>query len=366
MVLPEVALAEWTEVSRPCDAGPSAIFPQPQLLFEVGEAVVPRSWYFSYGEPVTGAPPASNFAAVANWGDGTTSPATVEAGSVSDCYVVSASGHTYTNAGTYPFSYTMHDDITGLDHVLGALELSLVSDVPSPLGGTSSPKIDAAVGVPWSGLVGEFSYEDPFVLPGFYVAQIEWGDGEPSTSGTVSLERGDHTFTVSGSVTYERPFRGTISVLLWHDAALVGTWITNSVDVPGVAALDITPPVRVRLRGQPILAVIPRRVGGPIYEFVFRTNRLLSRTNSGRVEAKIEADGRTDPVSDLITHGASTCYVARTNRTSKRILNAGAGYPFTLALDAGSVTRDSGRASVRKFTSVDRVRSIASRSLGCI
>jgi hypothetical protein len=362
---PEVASAEWTEVSRPCGVGPSAIIPQPQLSFEVGEAVVSQPWYFTYGESVAVAPPVGNFTAIANWGDGTTSPATVEVGSVSGCYVVSALDHTYTNAGTYPFSYTVHDNKTGLDHVLGALELYLFSDVPSPLGGTSSPHIDATVGVPWSGVVGEFSYEDPFVLPGFYVAQIEWGDGEPSTLGTVSLESGDHAFTVSGSVTYERPFGGTISVLLWHDAALVGKWTTNSVDVPGLAALDRTPSVPVRLRGQPILAVIPRGVRGPIYEFVFRTNQPLSRTNSGRVGAKIEADGRTDPVSDLIARVASTCYVARTNRISKRILKAGAGYPFTLAIDAGSVTRDRGRASLRKFATVSRMRSIASRSLGC-
>jgi hypothetical protein len=364
-LLPEVASAEWTEVNRPCDVGPLAILPQPQLLFQVGEAVVPQQWYFTYGEPVAAAPPVSNFTAIANWGDGTTSPATVEAGSVSDCYVVSALGHTYTNAGTYRFSYTVHDNKTGLDHVLGALEPRVFSDVPSPLGGTSSPNIEATVGVPWSGVLGDFSYEDPFILPGFYVAQIEWGDGEPSTSGTVSLDSGDHTFTVSGSVTYERPFSGTISVLLWHDAALVGKWTTNSVDVPGLVTLDLTPSVPVRLRGQPILAVIPQGVRGPMYEFVFRTNRPLSRTNSGRLEAKIEADGRTDPVSDLIARVASTCYVARTNRISKRMLKAGGRYPFTLAIDTGSVKRDSGRASLRKFATVDRMRSIASRSLGC-
>jgi hypothetical protein len=83
------------------------------------------------------------------------------------------------------------------------------------------------------------------------------------------------------------------------------------------------------------------------------------------VEALIEAHGRTNPVNNLVAHGASTCYIARTHVIGKHELKLGARYPFTLATDAGSVTRDSGHALIRHFVNLNRMRSIAGRALGC-
>ena len=363
-LLPEVAAAEWTEDSRPCDVAPWAILPQPVLSWEVGEPVAPTTGYFTYGETPEEGPPASDFTATADWGDGTTVTATVEAGSVGDCYAVSVPTHAYTSVGTYPFSYTVHDIKTGLDHTLGATELHIWSEIPSLLGGPSTRTIQSTVGAPWSGVVGEFSYEGTVNSSYPYDAQIEWGDGEPSTPGTISPQN-NHTFTVSGSFTYARPFSGTVSVLLRNGARLLGTWTTSNVEVKGVAVPDLTPPTPVRLRGQPILAAIPRASGAPVYELIFRTNQPLPQTSSGHVEALIEAHGQTNPVSDLVAHGTSTCYMARTHVIGKRELKLGAPYPFTLAIDAGSVTRDSGHASVRHFVNLNRMRSIAGRALGC-
>jgi hypothetical protein len=189
----------------------------------------------------------------------------------------------------------------------------------------------------------------------------------PSTPGTIGMQS-NNTFTVSGSYWYTYPFSGTISVLLrdvGSSGRLLGRWTTSSVSVQGVATADLAPPARARLRDQPILAVIPRTAGGPLYELVFRTSRPLPRTSSGHVDALIEANGRTNPISDLIAHRTSTCYVAHTNGIGKRKLKLGARYPFTLAVDAGSVTRDSGHALLRRFVSLNRMRSVASRQLGC-
>lgn len=278
-LLPEVAAAEWTEDSRPCDVAPWAILPQSILSWEVGEPVVPTTGYFTYGETPEEGPPASDFTATADWGDGTTVTATVEAGSVGDCYAVSVPTHAYTSVGTYPFSYTVHDIKTGLDHTLGATELHIWSEIPSLLGGPSTTR--------------------------------------------------------------------------------------SNVEVKGVAVPDLKPPIPVRLRGQPILAAIPRASRAPVYELIFRTNQPLPQTSSEHVEALIEAHGQTNPVSDLIAHGTSTCYMARTHVIGKRELKRRARYPFTLAIDAGSVTRDSGDALVRHFVNLNRTRSIAGRALGC-
>ena len=365
VALPDVASAEWTEAGRPCNVAPWAILPQPAYWFsEVGEPGVPPTGYFTYGEAPEEAPPTSNFTATANWGDGTTSPATVGGSSVGDCYAVSTPSHTYTSTGIYPFFYTVHDIKAGLDHTLGATELHIWSEIPRLLGGPSLQPIHLTVGAPWNGVVGEFSYEGLVLPASSYIAQIEWGDGEPSTPGTISPQN-NHTFTVSGSITYAGPFSGTTSVLLWHDAQLLGRWTTSSVSVEGVAVPDLMPPAPIRLLGQPILAAIPRAAGAPVYELVFRTNQPLPQTSSGHVQALIEARGRTNPISGLVPHRASTCYVARTNRIGKRRLKLGASYPFTLAIGGGSTTRDSSHALLRRFASLSRMRSVTSRQLGC-
>lgn len=211
----EAASEEWVEESWPCDLVPGAMLPPPSQWFQVGEPASAPTRYFTYGKPPALAQPPGNLTAIANWGDGTTSPATVQAFSDGYCYGVSAPSHMYTNTGTYPFSYTVHDIKMGLDHALGTLELHTWSEVPHLLGGPSSRTIHLTVGTPWNGLVGEFSYEGT-VNPSYpYNAQIEWGDGEPPTPGRISTQNGRNTFTVSGSYKYARTFNGTINVLLW-------------------------------------------------------------------------------------------------------------------------------------------------------
>jgi hypothetical protein len=361
--LPQAASAELTEAR--CDTAPGAIFPQPVNDYEVGTAFMPEAVTFAYEVPREEIPPAANFTAVANWGDGTTAPATVENGLVDGCFIVSAPSHVYASPGTNAFSYTIHDSKTGLDHTLDARQLHIWSGIPSLVGGPASRVIRPTIGVPWSGVVAEFSVEPP-ALSFAYEAQIEWEAGEPAQPGTISPVS-DNTWAVSGSFTYAAaPLGGTVSVLISksHGPPL-GKWATASVDVQGVLAPDVLPPAPLRFRGQPILAAIPRAAGAPLYDLVFRTDQLLPQTSSGHVGALVEVDGRTNPVSDLLARHGSTCYLARANGIGKRKLKAGARYPFTLAIDAGSAARESSHAVLRRFTSLSRMRSASSRALGC-
>jgi hypothetical protein len=223
--LPQVASAVWREESWPCNVAPWAVLPQPLTWFQVGEPAIPPMGYFTYGEPGMEAPTESNFTAVADWGDGTTSPASISGLSVGDCHGVSAPGHPYSSTGTYPFSYTVHDTETGLDHTLAATQLHIWSLVPRLLGDASLRTIRPTVGALWNGVVGQFAYEGT-VNPSYpYSAQIEWGDGQ-STPGTIVLQ-GSNTFDVSGSLTYTRSFNGTVTVLLWHSTQLLGKWTTS-------------------------------------------------------------------------------------------------------------------------------------------
>jgi hypothetical protein len=371
-VLPEAASAEWTESSWPCDVAEGATLPGPILWREVGESIQAPVAYFTYGESPAHAPPTSDFTETANWGDGTTSSARVESGSVGDCYVVSGPSHAYADVGTYRFSYAVHDLKTGADHELAAVgypEFFIWSITPQLVGGPSSRAINAMVGVPWSGVVAEFNYT--YKSPSSpYQAQIEWGDGEPPTTATVTPQSSELAFTVSGSHTYTRSLNGTVRVLLaygvgWSKAGdPLGAWTTTTVDAtspPSVTA----PQALLRFRGQSILAVVPRGLGAPLYEIFFQVNRPLPQARSGHIEATIEAHGRSSSVRRLTIHETSTCYAAIVSGSGRLKPKAGARYPFTLVLGGGTATRDSGYGLVRRFASIGRMQSAARRLLGC-
>ncbi len=213
--------------------------------------------------------------------------------------------------------------------------------------------------------MGEFVSEATVNSTYPYTAQIDWGDGEPSTAGTIEPRSDGHTFTVSGSFAYTHPFSGAISVSLTHSDKPLGTWVTSDVDVTGGVRITLRPHERVRLQGQPILAAIPQAGGRTAYDLFFRTNRPLPQTSVGHVAAVIEANGQTSPVDAFDKHRSSTCFVAHTSGTGKRKLKPGSRLPFTLAVEENPITVDRGHAVLRRFANLARMRSAATRQLGC-
>ena len=205
IALPTTALAEWTPESWPCDVAPGAILPAPVTSFLVGEPAEILEGYFTYGEPPEQAPPASIFTAVANWGDGTTSPATVESGSVGDCYSVSTPTHSYVNAGAYQFTYTVHDMNTGVDHVVDPTELHITRAAPS-----------ASITAPTSG--GPYILSQPPPAPPTITAVSQsdatWREGDkPAEFSTIST----------------KPPVGTVFSLVLDEQAIVSFSFTQRV-----------------------------------------------------------------------------------------------------------------------------------------
>jgi hypothetical protein len=141
--IPTMARAEG--FGGPCTSiAPGAILPQPVYFnTTTGSRYIPGKAEFTDSEAL----PLSDFSATANWGDGTTTPAAI---SLAGCYVVTAPAHVYTHSGAYPFSYTIHDAHTGLDHEIGT-ETVYIWGVPQRVDAPSSHVVDATVGVPWSG-----------------------------------------------------------------------------------------------------------------------------------------------------------------------------------------------------------------------
>lgn len=139
------------------------------------------------------------FSASVGWGDGTSSPAVIEAGSATPplqpCnYTVSAS-HIYANALPSSYSVTVSTSNTSQTGT-GA-----VAVVDQLLTGGSPATLTAVAGTPFSGPIGSFT--DPVPQPAAaYSASVNWGDGS-SSAGTVAADPADpNRFVLAGSHTY--------------------------------------------------------------------------------------------------------------------------------------------------------------------
>jgi hypothetical protein len=216
------ATAEWAEDPK-CGFGPGVILPQPVWAFEPGEVLKPPELRFRTGEAAP--PPASALTASINWGDGTGGVAPIEP-AVSECYAIPAPAHTYANPGLYPVSYTVHDGSTGLDHAFAQGQVRIWDPTPRPLP-SSTPQIYPSVGVPWSGVLGEFSVESPWPASFYGVEARSEPGGEPAQ---VTISGGHERLIVSGMLTYSRPFTGTVAISLSRSPrGLLGTWATIGV-----------------------------------------------------------------------------------------------------------------------------------------
>jgi hypothetical protein len=278
LVTPGNARAEWRESNLPCGVVPGAILPAPLVWIEPEEEWSAWPRYFTDSDSSFTNPPATQFTATANWGDGTTGPATVQASSgIGGCYIVAAV-HTYANPGLYTISYLVHDSATNRDHVMpAAQQLRVLSPVPQLV---STPSIDARTGVPWEGVVAHFKAPEPFATTTgggdpskYYTATIEWTDALPEEAATVV--DGAHPFVefdVRGSHVYNAPFIGSIGVHIFHAGRLLGRWEASSVNVEGPHSPGAGPATRGGLVCGFLHARVPytRRRGGPRWRVYVR------------------------------------------------------------------------------------------------
>jgi hypothetical protein len=141
----------------------------------------------------------SDYVATINWGDGTITNGTVVPGTPGLFNVTGT--HTF-DEGTYPVSVTINDTgdrngVTG--STVTAVTTFIITDAPllvAPIAPTS-----AVEGQSFSAAVGAFTDANPEATVEDFSATINWGDGTPATTGTVSQQAGG-TFIVSGSHTY--------------------------------------------------------------------------------------------------------------------------------------------------------------------
>jgi hypothetical protein len=145
---------------------------------------------------------AADFTATIDWGDATSSAGTVSGGG--GAFQVSGT-HTYAGTGTFPVMVTLSDDapgtatatVTGTARVASGLAVTAVA-------------VAAREGQPFSGTVATFSDANGARTAASFTASIDWGDGTPTTAGTVVGSSG--SFTVTGQHTYADEGTFTTSV----------------------------------------------------------------------------------------------------------------------------------------------------------
>ncbi len=124
-----------------------------------------------------------------NWGDGMSS------GGTFDSNLRQESGtHTYVEQGIYHGVINWHNS----DHLPVATPFDLkVTDVPISVAATP---VTAIAGVAFSGQVAAITDNNPSATVSGFTAAINWGDGTPNATGTVS--QGSSGLVVSGTHTY--------------------------------------------------------------------------------------------------------------------------------------------------------------------
>jgi hypothetical protein len=151
---------------------------------------------------------ASEYAATINWGDGTVPTAgTITAGSGS--FTVSGT-HVYADEGVYTATVTIVDVDNAANNAT-VTDTATIADAPLTASGLSlvSPPT-------YTGPVATFTDANTATSSiADFTATINWGDGSPATTGTVTGSAG--SFTVNGSHTYGSLGSFTIKVHIVDD-----------------------------------------------------------------------------------------------------------------------------------------------------
>jgi PKD repeat protein len=162
---------------------------------------------------------AGDFTANIDWGDGTTSAATVVVNAAGGFKVVGA--HTYSEEATEAVHVTVSDGSQSLT-IVGRAD---VSDAPLTASGASLTA--GASGSNTTLTVATFTDAGGPEDVANYTASIDWGDGSAATSGVITVSGG--TFSVSGSHTYSTAANHTVATTVHDEGGSQATATTQIV-----------------------------------------------------------------------------------------------------------------------------------------
>jgi len=179
-----------------------------------------------------------DYSASINWGDGTT--ATAGTITVAGTTFTVSGSHTYGEEGNYTITVTVSHESTTAQTVTDTATISdppvSASGVPLNAGVNSSTTATVATFTDPAGAEPNASDPTPTSISGHYSATINWGDGTPTSTGTITLNNG--VFTVTGTHTYATVNTFTITTTINHEGATPQT-VTSTASV----AMGIPPTV---------------------------------------------------------------------------------------------------------------------------
>ncbi len=183
----------------------------------------------------------SDFTAVIDWGDGTTT-ADTSAGTVGGGLLTVTGSHTYGEEGTYTVRVTLADRQDGGGTQATATATAqggvVVGDAPLQATGIN---LSLTESTSFSGPVAHFTDADPNDSPGDYDATIVWGDGR-SSAGTVGGTAAAG-FTVSGQHTYGEDGSYPVTVFVRdHGGSVANTAVFAQADLVSDGAVPAAHP----------------------------------------------------------------------------------------------------------------------------
>jgi len=174
----------------------------------------------------------SDFSSTINWGDGTTSTATISTG---NGFFTISGNHTYGEENSPPYVTTVSVNDTDGESASGIGSAS-VGDAPLSLI-ASVPSFSFMAGVPVSVMFGSFGDANPFGFASDFEGTINWGDG---TTSAATISTSPNGFDILGVHAYANPgnFLASVSILDDGGSGLsFGTEAAGAVPEPGSLAM---------------------------------------------------------------------------------------------------------------------------------
>ncbi len=200
-----------------------------------------------------------NYSADIDWGDGT--------GTQAGAGTISFSGGVFTVKGRHTYAEEGGDTITVTIHHEAATDVQTTSTATvsdpavTPTGGFSFSAVEGALSASQTvatftdpgGAEPNASDPDPD-LTHHYTATIDWGDGTPTSAGTITFDSGTGVFTVSAAHLYGEEGMYTVTVTIHHETA-PDAQTTSTATVSDPAVIPTGGFHLVTARGAPLCVV---------------------------------------------------------------------------------------------------------------